>query len=142
MIRSSLAVAAVVVLAGCGAAAPDAAPTSDATTRPVSTPTRTVEPTPQGTLDATCDYLLDFDRGHELVATAFVRNTGTIPIEVTVVATWRQAGHDPLGKAGVVTVPVGEEVEVRLQRDATDAQIDRIQALDTDRQCDVEATIS
>lgn len=107
--------------------------------------TATPEPTgtPSGDFESTCDYLLDFDNGHEFVADAFITDTGGIAFEAEVEATWRQAGGDHIVKTKKVTVPAGaEDYEVSFKAKATNRQIDRIQALDTDKQCKVEVTIT
>lgn len=87
---------------------------------------------------SSCDYLLDFDSGHEFVATAFVTNGESSPQAIMVVATFRQAGHDPIVVSRTVTVPAGERSEVSMNRPASTSEIDRIQALPGTEQCDVQ----
>jgi hypothetical protein len=148
--RPQIAIAAaVLVLAGCGDT-PSADVASTSTTSPAVTspapapePVDEPEPTPDGTYSWSCDYLLDFDAGHEFVATAFVTNTGGIDAKIEVVATWRQSGHDPITKKKATSLPAdAEDMEVNISRAASSKEIDRIQAIDDpDKQCAVEVTI-
>lgn len=118
------------------AAAPRSAPT------PRSTPTPEPASTPEGSHESSCDYLLDFDSGHEFVADAFITDEAGVPFTAEVVATWRQAGGTNVVKRKTVHVePGAQDVQVSFRAAASDRQIDRIQALDTDKQCKVTVTI-
>lgn len=96
----------------------------------------------QGEFEDSCDYLLDFDSGHTFVASAFLTNTGDVGFKAKVTATWRQANGKHVVDSKTVKVPVGDDqVEVYFEEDASSAQIDRIQSLETDKQCKVEVEI-
>jgi hypothetical protein len=101
--------------------------------------------TPDGTdvtYTADCDYVLDFDAGHQLVATAFVSNNSDGPVKVDVVATWRQAGNPPITVSRTLTLAEDRtDVEVHLNSPATDTEIELLQVLDNADQCTVTATL-
>lgn len=144
---------AVTLLAGCSAAqtsgaSPDDLAELQAKARAAAvelagnTPTVEAEEDPAGTYTSSCDYLLDFDNGHEFVGDAFITNPGSSALQAVVTATWRQAGHDAIVKKKTLDVPGGsEDLEVHLRSDASRSEIDRIQALDTDKQCSVKVTM-
>lgn len=139
------------VVVGCGllgAAIVNAAPDRDKpkpTAQPKPTPTtaestleQETDPDATITMDATCKYILDFENGHEFVASAFLHNPGNLQAKARVKATWRQAGGKAVTQVKTVTVPAGaKDYEVTFKKKATDAQINKIQALDTERQCTV-----
>jgi hypothetical protein len=89
-----------------------------------------------------CDYVLDFDNGHQLVATAFVTNTSNGPVEVDVEAVWRQGGNPPITASRTLTLAEGRaDVEVHLKQPATNTEIELLQTLDNADQCAVTATL-
>lgn len=147
--RASAAAAAALLLAGCAGGDPVAAPSASGTVI-VSTPTPTEEPNPfpepepepEGDFEHSCDYLLDFDSGHTFVASAFITNTSEVGFIAEVTATWKQANGRHVVKHKKVRVPVGDDdVEAYFSVGATSAQIDQIQALPSERQCDVDVEI-
>lgn len=103
----------------------------------------TEEPTPEATAEGdytfTCDYILD---PYKFVATAYITDTGGVPFDAVVKATWKQADGNHITASKRVHVKAGaSEKEVYLSKPATTNQIDLIQALPSDKQCKVKVTI-
>lgn len=135
------------VLAGCGTAGN---PTSESVPTASSSSSQGAPQSTGGAepadvkMDPSCDYNLGSgasDTEYEVTATAFLRNVGGTVAKVRVTATWRQQGSKGLVKSKVVTVRAGDEQEVGLSRKVTPTQIDRLQALPTERQCKVDAEV-
>jgi len=116
------------------------APAGGATTE-AAEDSETPEPEPTedgGTFSSECDYNLDFDNGHTFTAAAFIEGA-TPGANVKVTATWRQVSGKHIVVAKKVTVGADGTAEAYFEKPASDAQIDAIQALPTQKQCKVEA---
>lgn len=90
--------------------------------------------------DVSCDYLLAEGLGddHKLIASAYVSNEAQADAVVQITATWRQSGGKPISQSKKITLAAGaKDIEVQFEKPANGRVIDRLQAVPTDKQCDL-----
>lgn len=99
-------------------------------------------PDPDGNYTSNCDYLLGSGlNDYWFIGGARVKNVGNVGIVAEVKAKWLQLGGSDVKETKKLRLDVGESRRVNFNIAATGDQIDRHQAIESGRTCNVKVSL-